>query len=88
MSQSHASRHRHEVPCYAPRRRVIKALELLGFVVVREKEHVSMQRANPDGSITPLTLPNHPAIKTSVLRSICTQAGISRDEFLRAYEQA
>ncbi len=75
-------------PVDAPRKRVVKALETLGFVLVREKEHISMRRLNPDGSITPLTMPNHPALKASTLRSICTQANISREDFLRAYEKA
>lgn len=75
-------------PVDAQKRRVVKTLELLGFVLVREKEHISMRRANADGSITPLTMPNHPFIKASTLRSICTQARISRQDFLKAYEQA
>jgi hypothetical protein len=53
--------------------------------MVREKEHISMTRDNPDGSNTPLTMPNHPKIKASTLRTICTQVGISRDDFLKAY---
>lgn len=47
-----------------------------------------MVRENPDGTRTPLTLPNHKKIKGSTLRTICSQAGISRDEFLNAHEQA
>ena len=42
---------------------------------------------NPDGTKTTLTMPNHPKIKVSTLRTICTQAGISRDEFLNAYNK-
>lgn len=72
-------------PVDAPKQRVIKALELLGFQILREKEHISMIRINPDGSKTPLTMPNHSRIKASTLRAICTQAGISREEFLQAY---
>jgi predicted RNA binding protein YcfA (HicA-like mRNA interferase family) len=74
-------------PTDAPKQRVIKTLELLGFRLVREKEHISMERTNPDGTNTPLTMPNHPKIKASTLRTICTQSGISRDDFLSAYEK-
>jgi predicted RNA binding protein YcfA (HicA-like mRNA interferase family) len=74
-------------PVDAPRQQVIKALEKLGFTIVRLKEHISLIRLKPDGSKTPLTMPNHPKIKGSTLRIICTQAGISRDDFLKAYEE-
>jgi len=37
-------------PIDAPSRKVIKALEQLGFSIVREKEHISMIRRNPDGT--------------------------------------
>ena len=55
--------------------------------MVREREHISMVHKNPDGTKTPLTLPNHSNIKASTLRTICTQAGISREEFLNAFEK-
>ena len=74
-------------PVDAPKRKVIKALELLGFRIIREKEHISLIRQNPDGTRTPLTIPNHSKIKASTLRTICTQAGISREEFLNAYNK-
>jgi len=75
-------------PADAPKRKVVKALEILGFRTIREKEHISMVRENPDGSKTPLTMPSHPKIKASTLRTICTQSGIPRDEFLDAYKKA
>ena len=75
-------------PVDAPRQRVVKALTILGFKVVRDKEHISMVRLNPDGTKTPLTMPGHSRIKASTLRTICTQAGIPRGDFLAAYEKA
>ncbi|MGA1824787.1 MAG: type II toxin-antitoxin system HicA family toxin [bacterium] len=72
-------------PIDAPKRKIIKTLESLGFHIVREKEHISMIRNNKDGTTTPLTMPNHRTIKSSTLRTICSQAGISRDEFLKIY---
>lgn len=74
-------------PVDTPKHRVIKSLEILGFRIVREKEHISMERINSDGTKTPLTMPNHPKIKSSTLRTICTQAGITRNDFLNAYEK-
>ena len=74
-------------PVDAPKRKVIKTLETLGFRIVNEKEHISMVRENPDGSRTPLTMPNHPKIKASTLRTICTQSAITRNEFLDAYKK-
>jgi hypothetical protein len=75
-------------PVDAPKSRVIKTLGILGFRLIREKEHIALLRLNPDGSQTPLTMPNHPHIKASTLRTICTQAGISREEFLRAFQKS
>lgn len=74
-------------PVDAPKKKVVKALENLGFQIVREKEHISMVRDNPDGNKIALTMPNHAKIKASTLRTICSQSGITRDEFLKAYKE-
>jgi predicted RNA binding protein YcfA (HicA-like mRNA interferase family) len=75
-------------PADAPIARVKRALGILGFSIVREENHVSMLRHNPDGSRTPLTMPNHRTLKASTLRTILTQAQIPREEFLRAFEHS
>jgi hypothetical protein len=75
-------------PVDAPKARVLRTLILLGFAIVREREHIAMIRPNPDGSKTPLTLPNHARLKGSTLRVILRQSNIPRDDFLSAYEHA
>lgn len=66
----------------------MRAFEKLGFSPVREDEHISLIRTNPDGTKTPMTIPNHRYLKGSTLRTICTQAKIQRDDFLAAYEKS
>jgi predicted RNA binding protein YcfA (HicA-like mRNA interferase family) len=75
-------------PVDVPIRKVVNALERLGFRMIREGNHIAMVRDNHDGTRTPLTMPNHSRIKGSTLRTILTQAGIARDDFLRTYEES
>ena len=74
-------------PADAPLARVISALEVLSFRLVRRGNHIAMVRDNADGTKTPLTMPNHRTIKASTLRTILTQTGIPRDEFVNAYDR-
>jgi predicted RNA binding protein YcfA (HicA-like mRNA interferase family) len=75
-------------PVDAPEAKVLAALRALGFQMMQEREHIAMIRQNADGTRTPLTMPNHRQIKSSTLRTICRQSNISREDFLRAYEDA
>ena len=72
-------------PRDAPKDKVVKALNRLSFEMVREGNHIALLRVNPDGTSTPLTLPNHKKLKASTLRIILNQSRITRQEFLEAY---
>ena len=75
-------------PVDAPLIRVIRTLEVLSFRVVRRGNHIAMVRDNPDGTKTPLTMPNHRTIKASTLRTMLTQVGVARDDFLNGYDKS
>lgn len=59
----------------------------LGFVIVREREHLSLSRVTATGRDT-LTLPNHPTMSAGTLRAACRQGHIDRDSFMSAYDEA
>jgi predicted RNA binding protein YcfA (HicA-like mRNA interferase family) len=73
-------------PVDVPIEKVIKAFGLLGFSLVRKGNHIAMVKENADGTRTPMTIPNHRTIKASTLRTMLTQSGISRDDFLEIYK--
>jgi len=74
-------------PKDAPKQKVVKTFEALGFKIVRMGNHISMVKENKDNSKMPLTMPNHDRIKGSTLRTICRQSGISREDFLKIYKR-
>ena len=54
----------------------------------QSQPEIHVRLVSPLGGAECLTMPNHSTIKASTLRTVLTQAGISRNEFLDAYEQA
>lgn len=72
-------------PTDARRNKVIKTFQALGFQLLREGNHIIIERQNSDGTSTPLVMPNHPTINSGTLRAIVSQCGISREEFLQTY---
>jgi len=75
-------------PVDAPKAKVLRTLRNLGFESrLRTRAYLATAR-NTDGSVTPLTTPNHSTLKGSTLRMISRQADIARDEFLKAYQDA
>jgi hypothetical protein len=75
-----------EFPRDARKQKVLAALCELGFDVVREAEHIALRRSNPDGTVTPMTIPNHSTYRASTLRTVLRKAGIPREDFLEAYD--
>jgi predicted RNA binding protein YcfA (HicA-like mRNA interferase family) len=64
-----------------PARKVLRALEALGFEIVRQKgSHVFLR--HPDGRTT--TVPVHPGedIGRGLLRKVIRDAGVDVEEFL------
>ena len=62
--------------------KAIRALESLGFVVVRQRgSHVVLRRGS-NGCV----IPNHKEIKSGTLAGVLRQAGVSLEEFARALQ--
>lgn len=75
-------------PVDAPKRRLIKHLRSWVLARYVKAGTYLWNVRTPTGAKPLLTMPNHLKIKPSTLWTICTQAGISRNDFLKAYEKA
>jgi hypothetical protein len=75
------------LPEETPKDRVIRTFELLGYRLVREETHIAMTRVTTDGLVIPLTIPDHPFLKASTIKTILSRAGIPRTAYLEAYEK-
>ena len=63
-------------------RRVVRALERIGYHVVRQRgSHIRLRdEANPNH--LPLTVPDHRTVKPGLLRKILRDADLTVDEFV------
>ena len=62
---------------------IVRALERLGFVVVRQRgSHVVMRRG-PSGCV----VPGHREVKVGTLSGILKQAGVGAEEFISAHDR-
>lgn len=72
-------------PQDAKKRKVLNVFFELGFTIVREGNHIILERNNPDGTSTPLVMPNHKTINSGTLRNILNQCDIPREVFLNKF---
>ncbi len=76
------------IPDVAPREKVVEALETLGYHIVRQGSHIAMSYSNSSGGQFPITIPDQVSYKASTLHSILNQAGIAKQDFLKAYNRS
>jgi len=64
-------------------REIIRALEQLGFVRVRQRgSHVVMKKSTSEGNVG-CVVPLHNEVAIGTLRSILKQARVSADDFIK-----
>jgi predicted RNA binding protein YcfA (HicA-like mRNA interferase family) len=62
-------------------RRVVSALERIGFYVLHQRaSHIILRRESPK---TTISVPDHRVLRVGTLRSILTQAGLDVQDFLQ-----
>lgn len=61
---------------------LVKKLQKLGFVVVRQRgSHIRLEK-NTENGIIKITIPNHPILKKGTLHHILKDSGVSLEEIL------
>ena len=58
---------------------IVRRLERLGFIQVRQKGSHIVMRKGSQGCV----VPNHKEVKTGTLSGILKQAGVTADEFMQ-----
>ncbi|MDO9535586.1 MAG: type II toxin-antitoxin system HicA family toxin [Bacillota bacterium] len=60
----------------------IKAVEKIGYVVVRQKgSHIRLKEKN--GKLPPVTVPDHKELRPGLLKKILNDAGLTVEDFIR-----
>ena len=59
--------------------KVVRALQRMGFTVVRQRGSHIVMRRGASGCV----VPNHQELKTGTLAGVLKQAGVSAEEFLQ-----
>ena len=59
---------------------VVRALEQMGFVVVRQRGSHIVMRRDSDGCV----VPNHRELKIGTLTGLLKQAGVTTEDFIEA----
>lgn len=68
------------LPRDVPARDLIRALQRAGFIIDRQSgSHITLYRQSPRARVT---VPNHKAIKSGMLKRILNDAGLSVEQFI------
>ena len=77
-----------DYPREVPLETAIGALKSLGFDTKKTGRYISMSRSDPENPWMPITIPARGILPALILRTVCAQAGIGREEFLGTLRMA
>ncbi len=69
-------------------RQAVKVFTLIGYLVVRQRGSHMRLRDDSNPNHVPLTVPDHKAVKPSLLRDLLRDADLSVEEFTRLLKES